>query len=327
MTPDAGTIDFERDAPVVGALDVRWIHGLPAGDSGGEASIQVHAFDPHTFILRQSKTVSYEAPFMYLFFGNARALLLDTGATADRGRFPLRDTVDTLLQDWLADHPRDGYELVVAHTHGHGDHVAADGQFEDRPSTVVVAADLAAVRSFFGISAWPDETVRFDLGGRVMEVVACPGHHETSMAVYDPWSGFLVTGDTVYPGRLYVREHAAYLASMDRLIEFAATRPVRHVMGCHIEMSRRPGRDYPIGSLYQPDEMPLPMNVERLRAVREALAEVGDRPGVRAFDDFIIFNGSGGRSMPRYVARSVWHRFSRRVPRYGRHRATSAGPP
>ncbi len=47
----------------------------------GEPPIQVHAYDPHTYVLRQSKATNYEAPFLYLLFGNERAILLDTGAT------------------------------------------------------------------------------------------------------------------------------------------------------------------------------------------------------------------------------------------------------
>jgi len=101
----------------------------------------LRAHDDHTFVLRQNKAVHYEAPFLYLFLGNDRALLLDTGATADAELFPLRDTVDSILADWLTEHPRERYELVVAHTHGHGDHVAGDVQFQGRPDTTVVTAD------------------------------------------------------------------------------------------------------------------------------------------------------------------------------------------
>jgi len=119
--------DFAGGAPVTGSLEVSWIHGAP-----GEPAIQVHRYDEHTVILRQGKSVHYEAPFLYLLFGNDRAVLLDTGATADPRRFPLRETVDRLVAGWLDGHPRDGYELVVAHTHGHGDHVAADAQFAGR---------------------------------------------------------------------------------------------------------------------------------------------------------------------------------------------------
>ena len=48
-------------------------------------------------------------------------------------------------------------------------------------------------------------------------------------------------------------------------------------MGCHIEMTRTPGRDYPIGTTYQPDEPPLQMAPDRLLAVRDgARAAPGD---------------------------------------------------
>jgi glyoxylase-like metal-dependent hydrolase (beta-lactamase superfamily II) len=265
--------------PVRGLMDVRWIHG-----SAGDPPIQVHAHDPHTFILRQSKAVHYEAPFLYLFLGDDRALLLDTGATPAPEEFPLRDTIDALLAP--------GYELVVAHTHAHGDHIAGDPQFADRPATTVVGPDLAAVQAFFGFADRPTEITTFDLGGRVLEITGIPGHHETSVAVFDPWTGFLLTGDTVYPGRLYVSDFPAFLASLDHLVTFAADRPVTHVMGCHIEMSRQPGHDYPIGTTYQPDEPPLPMTVAQLRAVRDAAMSVADRPGIHVFNDFIIYNGA-----------------------------------
>src|SRR6202035_1335661 len=114
------------------------------------------------------------------FRGNERALLLDTGATPEPDLFPLRDTVDALLAP--------GEELVVAHTHAHGDHIAGDPQFAGRPATTVVGTDLAAVQAFFGFADWPAEIVRFDLGGRVLEITGIHGHQETSIAVFDPWT-------------------------------------------------------------------------------------------------------------------------------------------
>ena len=62
----------------------------------------------------------------------------------------------------------------------------------------------------------------FDLGGRVLGLTATPGHHRASISVYDPWTGFLLTGDTIMPGRLYAKEYADFLQSLDRLVEFAA---------------------------------------------------------------------------------------------------------
>jgi hydroxyacylglutathione hydrolase len=299
-------VDFETGAPVAGNLAVRWNHGSRSVRRNADPPIQVHAYDDHTFVLRQNMAVHYEAPFLYLFCGNDRALLLDTGATADPDRFPLRETVDILLDDWLAKRPRPAYELVVAHTHGHGDHVAGDGQFDDRPQTTVVPADLASVRSFFGITDWPTDIVRLDLGGRALEITGIPGHHGASIAVYDRWTGFLVTGDTVYPGRLYVTDFAAFRESLDRLVAFTRTRPVTHIMGCHIEMTRRPGRDYPIGAAYQPDEPPLQMTMAQLAAIRDTTEQIAHLPGVHVFDDVIIFHGPCRQARRRHRARNFW---------------------
>ncbi len=151
-------IDFVTGAPTAGSLDVSWIHGAPARRRNSNPPIQVHHYDPHTIIMRESKSVSYEAPFLYLFFGNDRALLLDTGATADPARFPLRATVDQLVADWLDRHPRERYELVIGHSHGHHDHLAGDPQFEGRPTTTVVGREPEAVQEFFGFTSWPEQS-------------------------------------------------------------------------------------------------------------------------------------------------------------------------
>jgi len=168
------------------------------------------------------------------------------------------------------------------------------------------------VRDFFGFTAWPEQVVTFDLGGRVLEVTGIPGHHPASIAIFDPWTGFLLTGDTVYPGRLYAPDFPAFTASLDRLADLALARPVTHVMGCHIEMSRVPGRDYPIGSRYQPDEPPLQMTVPQLFAVRDAARSVARRRGAHVFADYIIFNGPCRAAVARQLARTAWRRMNGR---------------
>jgi glyoxylase-like metal-dependent hydrolase (beta-lactamase superfamily II) len=302
-------IDFTTDAPTTGSLDVAWIHGARSREKSADPAIQVHHYDEHTVILRQNKLVHTEAPFMFLLFGNDRALLLDTGATSQPEKFPLRQTVDGLVEEWLGKHPRDGYELVVAHTHGHNDHVAADGQFADRPLTTVAAREEEAVREFFGFTdAWPAETVAFDLGGRVLELIGAPGHHKAAVTFYDPWSGILFTGDTVLPARLYAFDYPAFTATLDRLVAFAAGHPVTHVFGCHVEMTNRPRRDYPLSTKYQPDERVPQMTVERLTAVRDAAKKVAGRKGVHAFDDFVIYNEPSSPVMLKLLARGIGNR-------------------
>ncbi|MBG0831375.1 MBL fold metallo-hydrolase [Planomonospora sp. ID67723] len=284
----AGSTSETPGVPETRPLDVCWIHGSPSAKHNTDPDIQVHAYDEHTFILRQNMAVHYEAPFMFLMFGDARAVLVDTGATASAEFFPLRRVVDDLVGRWLAAHPRDGYELLVLHTHAHHDHVAADAQFAGRPGTVVIGADRESAWEHFGFADDPERVARVDLGGRVLECLATPGHHEAAVTFYDSRTGFLLTGDTVYPGRLYVQDWAAFGRTIDRLIEFAGTRPVTHVLGCHIEMTREPGVDYPVLTTYQPDEPPLQMTVDQLRDLRRAIGAVGDRPGRHVFPDFII---------------------------------------
>jgi hydroxyacylglutathione hydrolase len=76
-------------------------------------------------------------------------------------------------------------------------------------------------------------------------------------------------------------------------------------MGCHIEMSTTPGRDYPLGTKYQPDEPPLQMTVAELVAVRDAAVAVARAPGIHAFDEFVIVNGVGLGTMLRLNARAL----------------------
>jgi hydroxyacylglutathione hydrolase len=286
-------IDFAAGAAGPGDLDVAWHAGWPSAKHDPAPAIQVHAYNEHTVILRQNKSVHYEAPFLFLLFGNDQALLLDTGATVEPEYFPLRRTVDDLIAGWLARHPRSGYRLTVAHTHAHGDHVAGDAQFADRPDTTVVGTGLDDVIAHYGLDGWPDTTATVDLGGRMIDVIPGPGHHAAATVFYDRYTGLLLTGDSVLPGRLYIFDWPAFTATVDRLLDFCQTHPVTHILGCHIEMSTTPSQDYPIGSSYQPDEPPLQLTVDHLRALRESLAGIGDHPGihldVHPFADFVVY--------------------------------------
>lgn len=84
--------------PKPGNLDVVWHSGWPSAKHDPAPEIQVHAYDERTVILRQNKSVHYEAPFLFLLRGGERALLVDTGATAEPEYFPLRRTVDSLIR-------------------------------------------------------------------------------------------------------------------------------------------------------------------------------------------------------------------------------------
>ena len=164
--PNSTAINFNLPTAAPGSLDVQWIHGSVSAKHNTDPDIQVHAYNEHTFILRQNMAVHVEAPFMFLLFGNERAILLDTGATRSHTFFPLRQTVDALISQWLTHHPRSSYPLIVAHTHLHRDHFEADSQFTDRPNTTVVGKSLEETIAFYGFQNWPVDAVTFDLGDR-----------------------------------------------------------------------------------------------------------------------------------------------------------------
>lgn len=277
-------------APEARPLDVAWIHGSPTPKYNTDPDIQVYRYDENTFILRQNMAVSFEAPFMFLLFGAARALLLDTGATESAEFFPLRRTVDELIETWCADHDHtDPYPLLVLHTHSHQDHTAGDSQFVHRADTVVVSALQEDAWPHFGFDTSPDAVVEVDLGGRVVEALATPGHHKAAVTFYDEETGILLTGDTIYPGRLYVFDWSAFDSSIDRLIDFCASRPVTHVLGCHIEMSTTAGVDFPMGFSHHPNELPLELTTEHLRLIRATLDEHDRRPGRYVLPELIIY--------------------------------------
>ena len=97
--------------------------------------------------------------------------------------------------------------------------------------------------------------------------------------MYDPATGFLLTGDTVYPGRLYVSTCPRSPTAWSGWPTSPSAHAVTHVLGCHIEMTSDAGPGLPARCLYQPDEPPLQMTVAQLVAVRDAAHAVADRPG------------------------------------------------
>jgi hydroxyacylglutathione hydrolase len=266
-----------------GRLPSSWYAGGP--DCAGRPGFMVHAYNDDFYILRQAACTNFEKPFLCLLFGRDRALLMDTGA----GNANVATAVEGVMTAWLAHHHRASIDLVVAHSHGHGDHVAGDSQFLSRPGTTVVGKDRASVQAFFGIANWPDDIVEFDLGARVLDVIPIPGHEPASIALYDRRTALLLTGDTFYPGRLYVRDGAAFAASIRRLVEFTRDRPVSLILGTHIENTSTPGLDYPAGTVDQPDEHVLQLSREQLVELDDALDSMRGKLVRTVLRDFTIW--------------------------------------
>jgi hydroxyacylglutathione hydrolase len=270
--PDAGTGTDAATAPKNNGFPTKWIDGTACGT---DPDLQTWEFTPSTFILRQSLCTTFEGPFMYLFVGTAKALLVDTGT----GGVDLRGKVMGLLAG-------KNVQLVVAHSHGHGDHVNGDPAFKNQAGTTVVGVASAAVRQFFGISG--DAAAPYDLGGRIVDVVPIPGHQSAHVAYYDRATQVLLTGDTLYPGRLYIDDWTSYRASIPRLVAFVdAGHPVSFVLGGHIEMPKT-GPDFAFGSQLHPNEHVLQLGDKELRELDLAVSAMGATPKREVHPAFII---------------------------------------
>ncbi len=265
-----------------------WIHGSYNCKKNTDQLIQVVQYNENTWILRQNKCINYEAPFMYLFLGQDKALLMDTGATKEDELFPLYKTVNAIIDNWQKQQHKE-IELVVAHTHKHGDHYAADTQFKGQPNITLVGTKKTDVIDFFKFTNWPNKYVDFELGNRTLKLIPIPGHQESSIAIYDTSSKLLLTGDTFYPGRLYIDDWSSFKTSINRLVEFSKKHKIKYILGNHIEMSTTNGIDYPMGSTYHPEEQKLPLTVQDLQALQFSLNNLGDKPTRHIHKNFIIY--------------------------------------
>lgn len=252
--------------PVQGTMEVRWNAGARDCASSSQEPLQVHAYEPQTFILRQNPCVHFEANFIYLLIGARSALLIDTGAVAEPESMPLAATVMELLPD------RNGAKLplLVVHTHSHRDHRTGDVQFESLPFVT-----------------WPDEVPQIDLGGRMVHVIPTPGHNPNHVVFYDERTALLFSGDFLLPGRLLVDDAEAYRASAVRVIDFLADQPLVHILGAHIELDAD-GKLYRDRSRHHPNERRLELGREDLWALPAAFDGFN---GFRArHDNFVLVN-------------------------------------
>jgi len=245
---------------VTGSMDVKWSEGASDCQKNPQPPLQVHQYNPQTFILRESLCATYEGPFLYVLVGSQRALLVDTGAASDTREMPLSQTVRALL-------PQSDFPLTVVHTHGHLDHRSGDGQFSGEAHTEVVGTTLEAVKRHFNLSNWPNDSAQIDLGDRIVDVLPTPGHYPSELSYYDRQTGLFFSGDFLLPGRLLIADRSADLASARRVAKFVENRPVTYVLGGHIELDQA-GSTF-LGTHYHPHERPLQLSKDQLLGLPE----------------------------------------------------------
>lgn len=268
-----------------------WFAGSETCQTDTHPAIEVFEYQPQTFILRQNKCLHYEAPFIYLLLGQEKALLLDTGATSTAEHFPLAQVVLNIIQRYLItiERSQQDYSLLVAHSHNHSDHVAADLQFSTLANTLVMpVGQLDHLQQALQLTDWPHKISQLELGHRTLSIIPTPGHQNEGITLYDTKTRWLLTGDTFYPGRLYVRDWLEYKRSIAKLTAFATEQAVSALLGAHIEMSAEAKIDYPVGQTYHPNERSLVLTVADLKVLNQQLNTMAT-PEQVVMDKFIIY--------------------------------------
>lgn len=191
-----------------------------------------------------------EEAISFLIVGNARALLWDTGMGIGNLK---------ALTAGLTHLP-----IAVLNSHTHDDHVGDNWQFstidsmdtefsrrdargsrEDAQAEIEPGEICGRLPAGFDprayatrpwkISSFVHDGEWIDLGGRRLQIVATPGHTPDAISLFDPGDGLLFTGDTYYPGTIWLYRPETDLPAYGRSVQrLAALAPrVRLVLGPH----------------------------------------------------------------------------------------------
>lgn len=260
-----------------------WNSGIDKSEPG----FQTQKIDANTVAFRQSLRATFEAPFLYLIFGDDRVLLIDTGVK----RSDLRAEVDRQIDSWLLANGRDNIALTVMHSHGHGDHVGGDASFEGRPDTEIVGHAADAIATFFHIADWPSQPATYDLGGRIVDILPTPGHHPSHVMVFDRATRILFSGDTIYPGKLYFQcsKLDEFSATINKVATFASSNDVHWLLGGHIEMMASPGETFRANKKVRRGEHLLELPVSIIGDIQVGLKDLSGKLVVTESDEFVLF--------------------------------------
>lgn len=203
-----------------------------------EPWFEVYKVAPGTFAIYEPH--QFEEAISYLIVGTKQAVLFDTGMGIGN--------IQKLCAR-LTSRP-----IVVLNSHTHNDHVSdnwrfpyvfgmdtdftrqnAKGSREDAQAELTadsICGDLPKNfnREAYAVKPWKishfiQDGFKVNLGGRTLEVIATPGHTPDAICLFDRANGLLFTGDTYYPGPIWLfrpeTDLDAYVASVKKLAALA----------------------------------------------------------------------------------------------------------
>jgi glyoxylase-like metal-dependent hydrolase (beta-lactamase superfamily II) len=214
----------------------------------GDGWFEVYKVAPGVFAIYEPHQA--EEVISYLIIGNKQAVLFDTGMGIGNIR---------RVTSQLTSRP-----VVVLNSHTHDDHVGGNWQFpfvygmdtdftranakgsrDDAQAEIApdqICGDLPKgfnaktyATKAWKISYFIRDGFKINLGGRTLEVVSIPGHTPDAISLLDRSDGLLFTGDTYYPGPIWLYRPETDLQAYDESIRrLAALVPqVKLVLGAH----------------------------------------------------------------------------------------------
>jgi glyoxylase-like metal-dependent hydrolase (beta-lactamase superfamily II) len=244
--------------PVSGAAQTEkpeWCKALPRPEYKTLQRVQVsdpwfevYKVAPDTFAIYEPH--QSEETIGYLILGTEKAVLFDTGMgisdikklTAELSKLPIivfnsHTHDDHVGGNWQFDTV---YSMDTMFSHQNSRGSSTDAQEEIAPGQVCGDLPRDFNREAYRTKPWAIARYVYDqdtieLGSRTLEIIATPGHTPDSAALFDRASGLLFTGDTYYPGSIWLyrpeTDLDAYEKSVQRLAELAPR--VKTVLGAH----------------------------------------------------------------------------------------------
>ncbi len=222
----------------------RTIERVPVKDSWFE----VYRVAPKVFAIYEPH--QEEEAISFLIVGSTRALLWDTGLgignlkalTARLTRLP----IVVLNSHTHDDHVGDNWQFATVYSmdtdFSRNDALGSreDAQAEIEPGEICGSLPAGFDRKAYATRPWKISSFLhdgdwIDLGGRRLQIIATPGHTPDAISLFEPRDRLLFTGDTYYPGAVWLYRPETNLAAYERSIRrLAALAPkVRLVLGSH----------------------------------------------------------------------------------------------
>lgn len=153
--------------------------------------IQGVSFEGYEIIQINENTwrIEEEMVRFFLLTGSEKALVIDTGMNVGKAR-EAAEQITSL-------------PLLLLNTHGDRDHIGSDSQFSERYMNKNEEENYH-LNGGKGKIIPVTQGDKIDLGGRVLEIIEIPGHTPGSIGVYDCEKRFLISGDPIQDGGIFM---------------------------------------------------------------------------------------------------------------------------